>query len=141
MCIRDSLWRCGHLHRKGETVSEHGGVRVCVAPRSYVSQVGQPSVIDLITVDWASQPVPNQKVTVGVSKAKWNTVQKKAEDGQFYWVTEVEETPVMTKTVTTDAKGEAVFTWTPKEGGQYKINATVVDSKGNACLLYTSRCV
>lgn len=26
------LWRVGHLHRKGETVSEHGGVRVCVAP-------------------------------------------------------------------------------------------------------------
>jgi hypothetical protein len=26
------LWRCGHLHRKGETISEHGGVRVCVAP-------------------------------------------------------------------------------------------------------------
>ena len=67
-----------------------------------------------------------------MSKAKWSTIQKKAEDGQFYWVSEVEETPVLTKTVTTDAKGEAVFTWTPKEGGQYKINATVVDSKGNA---------
>lgn len=26
------LWRVGHLHRKGETISEHGGVRVCVAP-------------------------------------------------------------------------------------------------------------
>lgn len=26
------LWRCGHLHRKSETISEHSGVRVCVAP-------------------------------------------------------------------------------------------------------------
>lgn len=26
------LWRVGHLHRKGETISEHSGVRVCVAP-------------------------------------------------------------------------------------------------------------
>lgn len=26
------LWRIGHLHRKGEWVSEHSGVRVCVAP-------------------------------------------------------------------------------------------------------------
>lgn len=26
------LWRCGHLHRRGETISEHSGVRVCVAP-------------------------------------------------------------------------------------------------------------
>ncbi len=26
------LWRVGHLHRKGENVSEHGGVRICVAP-------------------------------------------------------------------------------------------------------------
>lgn len=26
------LWRCGHLHRKSETISEYSGVRVCVAP-------------------------------------------------------------------------------------------------------------
>ncbi len=29
---RFRLWRVGHLHRKGETISEHGGVRVCTAP-------------------------------------------------------------------------------------------------------------
>lgn len=26
------LWRVGHRHRKGETISEYGGVRVCTAP-------------------------------------------------------------------------------------------------------------
>lgn len=102
-----------------------------LATRSYVSVVGQPNQVDLITVDWDSQPVPNQELAVGVSKAEWINVQKKAEDGQFYWTTEVKETPVLTETITTDAKGQAVFTWTPAEGGQYKINASVVDSQGN----------
>lgn len=29
---RFRLWRVGHLHRKGEWVSEHSGVRICTAP-------------------------------------------------------------------------------------------------------------
>lgn len=29
---RFRLWRVGHLHRKGEWISEHSGVRICTAP-------------------------------------------------------------------------------------------------------------
>ena len=102
-----------------------------LASRSYVAEIGQPNLVDVITVDWDSQPVPDQEVTLVVNKAKWNTVQEKADNGQFYWVTRVEETPILTEKVTTDADGKAVFSWTPDAGGQYKINAIVTDSKGN----------
>ncbi len=118
---------------KNTSVIVHKGlVYPGVAPRGYVSLAGQPADVDLITVDWASQPVPDQELTIVVSQAEWLSVQKQADDGRFYWTSEVKETPILTDTVTTDQAGEAVFTWTPPAGGQYKINATVVDELGNA---------
>ncbi|MEI2692860.1 MAG: alpha-2-macroglobulin family protein [Anaerolineae bacterium] len=118
---------------KNASVIVHKGlVYPGVAPRSYVSQAGQPSTVDLITVDWASQPVPDQELTIVVSQAEWLSVQKQADDGRFYWTSEVKETPILTDTVATDSRGEAVYTWTPPSGGQYKINATAVDKLGNA---------
>jgi hypothetical protein len=108
-----------------------GLVYVGVAPRGYVTAVGAASVVDVITVDWDSQPTPNQSVTVDINKAKWITVQEKGEDGQFYWVSTVQETPVLSKKLTTDAEGKAALSWTPAAGGEYKINAMVTDSKGN----------
>ncbi|MFZ2360935.1 MAG: Ig-like domain-containing protein [Anaerolineae bacterium] len=118
---------------KNTSVMVHKGlVYPGVSPRGYVSIVGQPATVDLLTVDWASQPVPDQELTVVVSQAEWLNVQKQADDGRFYWTSEVKETPILTDTVATDSRGEAVFTWTPETGGQYKINATVVDELGNA---------
>ena len=118
---------------KNTSVMVHKGlVYPGVAPRGYVSLAGQPADVDLLTVDWASQPVPDQELTIVVSQAEWLSVQKQADDGRFYWTSEVKETPILTDTVTTDQQGEAVFTWTPPGGGQYKINATVVDELGNA---------
>lgn len=115
------------------TVTVHKGlVYPGVAPRSYVSPVNAPAAVDILTVDWNSQPVARQKVTITVSEAEWLSVQKKGDNGDFYWTSEVKETPVLTDTVTTDTAGEAVFTWTPEAGGQYKITAIVVDKLGNA---------
>lgn len=108
-----------------------GLVYVGVAPREYVVPVGQESTVDLITVDWESQPVPNQRVTVTIARAKWTTVQEKGEDGRFYWVSRVQETPVLTQEVTTDGQGRAVVRWRPDAGGEYKVNAAVTDSRGN----------
>lgn len=112
-------------------VVHKGLVYVGVAPRSYVTPAGRPAAVDLITVDWDSQPVPGQIVTVVVNKAKWINVQEKGPDGRFYWTSQVQETPILTKKVTTNAQGKAELVWTPEAGGQYKINASVVDSKGN----------
>ncbi|MCP4165341.1 MAG: hypothetical protein GY759_05530 [Chloroflexi bacterium] len=102
-----------------------------ISPRDYVTTASDSSEIDLIAVDWESQPLPNRDITVVVSRAKWNTVQEKADNGQFYWVTRVEETPLISETVTTDASGEALFSWRPDSGGQYKISAIVEDDLGN----------
>ena len=82
-------------------------------------------------MDWDGNPVPDTELAIEVSLAEWKNVQKKASDGQFYWATEVKETPVLTDSATTGADGKAVFTWTPEAGGQYKIKAIVTDQLGN----------
>ncbi len=113
-------------------IVHRGLVYVGVAPRNYVASAGADSTVDVITVDWDSQAVPNQTVTVEVNKARWITVQEKGEDGQYYWVSSVQETPILSRQVTTDAQGRATLAWKPTAGGEYKINAQVTDSKGNA---------
>ncbi|NOZ27762.1 MAG: hypothetical protein GXP39_06885 [Chloroflexi bacterium] len=101
-----------------------------VAPRQYVVQAGRPSQVDFITVDPQSQPVASVPITATVSQAKWYSVREKGEDGRFYWTSRVEETPVVTRTLTTDASGKAALTWVPEEGGQYIVRAHAVDDQG-----------
>ncbi len=102
------------------------------APRQYVLKVGQPGQVDFITVDPDSQPVASVPMTVVVSLVKWYSVQEKSDDGRFYWASKVEETPVVTATLTTDAQGKAALTWTPDAGGQYIVRARAADARGNA---------
>ena len=108
-----------------------GEYYIGLAPRGYVLQAGQKGQVDVITVDPQSKPVPNQRVELVVSSVEWQSVREKLEDGNYYWVTRPKKTGVLTQTVTTDANGAAVLAWTPATAGEYKIDATGRDTKGN----------
>ncbi|MCJ7736014.1 MAG: alpha-2-macroglobulin, partial [Anaerolineae bacterium] len=86
---------------------------------------------NLITVDWDSEPVPNQDVTVVFAEHTWYSVKKLAEDGLYYWESSYADTPVFTGTVETDSQGLAAVAFTPEKGGTYKITATGTDETGN----------
>ncbi len=109
-----------------------GQFYIGLSPRDYVGTVGQPGLADVITVDPQSQPVPGVAVTAVVNRVEWKSVQEKAEDGRFYWVTRPVKTPVITQTLTTDANGTALLRWTPDAPGEYKIEATARDTLGHA---------
>jgi uncharacterized protein YfaS (alpha-2-macroglobulin family) len=87
--------------------------------------------VNVLTVDPQSEPVARQKVDLVLNRVEWRSVREQLEDGQFYWVTRATKTPIITETVTTDANGAATLTWTPKEPGEYKIEATSRDTRGN----------
>ncbi len=112
-------------------VVHKGQFYIGVSPRGYVGTVGQENGVDIITVDPQSAPVPGVEVTAVVNQIEWKSVQEKAEDGRFYWVTRPVKTAVLTETLTTDANGAAVLTWTPKESGEYKIDASARDEQGH----------
>ncbi len=108
-----------------------GAFYIGLSPEGYVLQAGDKGTVNVLTVDPQSRPVPNQKVEVVVSRVEWRSVREQLEDGQFYWTTRADETPLITRTVTTDASGAAVFEWTPSEPGEHKVEATGRDARGN----------
>ncbi len=124
--------RAGDLVSGGTSVIAHqsewyAGIRSL----SYVGAQGKEQPFEIVVLDWDSNPVANQPVTVQFVERKWFSVQKQDRQGQLSWVTSVKDAPVSQKTVTTGADGKAQVSFIPPEGGVYKAIALVSDSKGN----------
>ncbi len=98
---------------------------------SYVGTQGKEQIFEVIALDWDSNPIANQSMTVQFVERKWFSVQKQDQQGQLSWVTSVKDVPVSQKTVVTGADGKAQVPFVPSEGGVYKAIVVAVDSKGN----------
>lgn len=99
--------------------------------RSYVLSTDEPAEVEVITVDPQSLPVPSVPLTMVVATATWDTVREEDEEGNVFWTSKIHETPVLTRTLTTDAQGEGIFSFTPESGGLYRVRAIGEDSRGN----------
>lgn len=121
-----------------EVIVHKGLVYAGARPESYVSTAGEEANVEIITVDWDSEPVANQTVEVEVVERRWSNVQEEDESGRTTWTWEVEEIPVTTGSVTTDADGKAIFTFTPPNGGVFKVKINTRDSAGNEVMSATT---
>jgi uncharacterized protein YfaS (alpha-2-macroglobulin family) len=119
------------VSNRSEAVVHKGLYYIGLRPERYVGQVGEENRVDLITVDWASDPSPGREVRAVFAEHKWYSVRKEAEDGRFYWESVVENVPVFTTTVTTDQDGKATVGFTPEHGGIYRLLASGFDERGN----------
>jgi hypothetical protein len=116
--------RTGAIVHKGEFY-------VGLAPRGRIAQAGEEKVVDVLTVDWDSDPVEEVELDVIVMERRWYNVRQQAENGRYYWTWTVEETPVHTTTVTTGADGHAEAVFTPERSGSYRVRAIGEDGRGN----------
>lgn len=114
-----------------DAIVHKGLFYIGLAPQVYVGKVDEEQKVDIISVDWDSEPMPDKDLTVVFYEHKWYSVWEEGEDGRFYWTSTVEDTPVLTTTVTTDGEGQAVTAFTPEKGGVYKIAASGQDERGN----------
>jgi uncharacterized protein YfaS (alpha-2-macroglobulin family) len=114
-----------------EVIVHQGLVYAGIRPLSYVGQVGEEGGFEIITVDWDSQPVANQDITVEILERRWSSVQEQDSSGRTTWTWEVEEIPVTDATLASDDDGLARFAFTPEQGGVYKAIVTTFDSEGN----------
>lgn len=117
--------------RQAEAVVHQGLIYVGLQPAEYVGSANEANQVNVLTVDWDSQPVADQEVQVVFAEHNWYSVQKQYEDGSYYWDSVVENLPVFTTTVNTDRDGLASAEFTPENGGIYKVTATATDSEGH----------
>jgi hypothetical protein len=108
-----------------------GQYYIGLSPNSYVAEQDQPADVAVITVTPEGKPYGGAKLESVVYEVVWNSVYEQAEDGNFYWKSTAERTPIFTDTVTTDDTGAALLTFTPPRGGEYQVTATGSDQLGN----------
>jgi uncharacterized protein YfaS (alpha-2-macroglobulin family) len=116
---------------RSEVIVHKGAFYIGLRPKEYVSSAGQETAVEIITVDKDSKPVPNTKLQVVAYSTRWDSVQEKGQDGRLYWTSKLYETPVLTRTVATDAAGKGSFVFTPETGGTYRVRAVGRDAREN----------
>jgi uncharacterized protein YfaS (alpha-2-macroglobulin family) len=101
-------------------------------PTSYVAAVGEPAMVDIVTVNWDSSPYADQTLSVRVVERQWYTVREQDTSGATVVRSEVREIPVIDgERLVTNAEGKVSFQFTPEKPGSYKIYVTGLDNKGN----------
>ncbi|MBZ0287198.1 MAG: hypothetical protein K8I30_06255, partial [Anaerolineae bacterium] len=123
---------------RAEVIVHKGLVYIGARPENFVGKAGEEEGVNLIAVDWDSQPIANQSIDVEVVERRWSSVQEQDESGRTTWTWEVEEIPVTTGSTVTDQNGEAFFTFTPPNGGIFKIKIKTRDANGNEVVAATT---
>ena len=114
--------------RDGQAISGRANVTVHkgefyagLAPQQYVGKAGQEQGIDVVTVDWAGERLPGQRLEVEISRREWVNTFVEDEFGGGAWEWEKEDTLVHSEELTTNNDAEGVVTFTPEAGGSYRI--------------------
>jgi len=115
-----------------EFIVHKAGLYAGLRPVSYANQSGKEAQVEIVTVDVKGKEVSNTPVSVEFYKRTWETIREKnPDDGQFYYTSKPNDSLVSNTTVTTDALGRATASFTPSEGGTFKVVGKVTDKNGN----------
>ena len=112
-------------------VAHQNQVYVGIKTQHYIGKAEEEQFFDIVTLDWYSDPIADQKVTVEFFERQWFSVQEKDDQGVLRWKTSVKEIPIGQKTTFTDDNGLATTSFIPQNGGVFKVLLTVKDQNGN----------
>jgi len=102
---------------------------VGVVAQETIADAGQETAVDLISIDWVGEPLPNQAIEVVFYQREWVS-ERKEEYSMYYTDWTAVDTEIGREQVTTGADGRAVAAVTPPEGGSYIAVATFTDGAG-----------
>ncbi|MEA3341972.1 MAG: MG2 domain-containing protein, partial [Chloroflexota bacterium] len=108
---------------RGDVVVHAGEFYVGLAPQRYVGEAGDEFGVDVVTVDWDGGRVSRQELEVEVYRREWVNTFIENDLGGGAWEWETVDTLVYSDTLTTGSNAEAVITFTPQEGGSYRVVA------------------
>jgi uncharacterized protein YfaS (alpha-2-macroglobulin family) len=96
----------------------------------YINRAGDTMEINLTAVGWDSEPVARQQVDVIVERWQWVTVQEVDANGTTVFTDELQIDVVDEGRVRLNGDGVATYSFTPEQGGVYKIIAVTEDDGG-----------
>ncbi len=112
-----------------EVVVHRGDFYVGLAPKQHVGEAGEEMAVDVVTVDWDGQRVPDRELDVEVIRREWVNTFVENERGGGRWEWETEDVLVYTDTITTDGRAEGEVTFTPEQGGSYRVSVSGRDER------------
>jgi hypothetical protein len=113
------------------TVLVHpAGLYAGITTEQYVARSGEPSAINLVSVDTEGKPVGNQPVSVNVYEREWITTKEQTPQGARRYSSEPRDTLVATLTTATNASGEGSVSYSPEKAGTLRLVAEVTDAQG-----------
>jgi len=95
-----------------------------------VARAGDPTEVEVITVDWAGDRVGLQDLTYRIIRREWENIFEEDESGGGSWTWTVDDIEIETGALRTDENGVGEFSFTPPEGGTYKILIIGADAGG-----------
>jgi uncharacterized protein YfaS (alpha-2-macroglobulin family) len=116
-----------------QVIVHQGTFYIGVRPEQYVGNAGQPLKVNILTVDWHSNPAPKQAVHVVYNDHQWNcALEKDPDTGANAWTCNVKDTEISSQDLTTDDQGQVTGTFTPPKGGTYQVQVTGTNSAGHS---------
>ena len=121
----------------GDTISgrssvtvHQGSFYVGLAAGRTIGRAGEESTVDVVTVDWDARRTGGWALRYTVIRREWVNVFEEDEAGGGQWTWTKEETRIDAGSLTTDGAGDGRLSFTPPEGGSYKVVVEGEDENG-----------
>ncbi|MCJ7739658.1 MAG: Ig-like domain-containing protein, partial [Anaerolineae bacterium] len=114
---------------RADVVVHPASFYVGLAPQQYVTDAGDETAVDIVTVGWGGQRVPDIPLEIQVFHREWANIFVENELGGGSWKWETTDTLVFTGTLNTDSNAEGIATFTPEQGGSYRVIVSGRDRK------------
>ncbi|MGB3714627.1 MAG: MG2 domain-containing protein, partial [Candidatus Promineifilaceae bacterium] len=116
---------------RAEIIYHAADTYVGVVTDKWFTTAGSSTDVDVITVDWDGQPVPDRDVELTLYRRDWRPV-RESDMSRYYTRWEVTNTEADQVQVTTNGQGTASAQLVPNSGGSYLIVATTTDDAGRS---------
>jgi len=114
---------------RATVIAHQAETYVGVVAGDRIGTAGISADVDLVTVDWSGQPVPDQDVELVFYRREWEPVRVQ-EFGSYYTRWEAHDFEIARVATTTDEQGRGTASFVPPEGGTYLAVASVADRAG-----------
>ncbi|MBN1315509.1 MAG: Ig-like domain-containing protein, partial [Anaerolineales bacterium] len=106
---------------RNNLVVHQGDFYIGVAPREYVARAGDETAVDLIVLDWDLQRQAGIGLTAELYRRDYENTFIENETGGGYWDWQQNDVLVQTISAATNELGEAIASFTPDQGGTYRV--------------------